>query len=136
MMEQIFPRVACLQMPLQQGDVDANLKEFRGMLAAACFAPDTLVVLPELWATGFDYANIGTLAEQTPQLLAELRQKAARAGIWFAGSLPEKTAAGKIYNSLFVVGPEGVAGRYQNSIFSGSGRRINISLREKRLKPC
>ena len=79
-MERIFPRVACLQMSLQQGDVDANLKEFRRMLAAACFSPDTLVVLPELWATGFDYANFDTLAEQTPQLLAELQKKAAQSG--------------------------------------------------------
>ncbi len=109
----VFPQVACLQMPLQQGDVDANLKEFRGMLAAACFAPDTLVVLPELWATGFDYANIDTLAEQTPQLLAELQEKAAQAGIWFAGSLLDKQEGEEIYNTLFVVGPEGLVGSYQ-----------------------
>ncbi|MCI5164552.1 MAG: D-glycero-beta-D-manno-heptose 1-phosphate adenylyltransferase [Candidatus Electrothrix sp. GM3_4] len=118
-MEQVFPQVACLQMSLQQGDVDANLKEFQRMLAAASFAPDTLVVLPELWATGFDYANIDTLAEQTPEILAELQQKSAQSGIWFAGSLLDKQEAqknqkiGGIYNSLFVVGPEGIVGRYQ-----------------------
>ncbi len=112
-MEQIFPRVACLQMSLQQGDVDANLKEFQRMLAAASFAPDTLVVLPELWATGFDYANIEPLAELTPQLLVELQQKAAQSRIWFAGSLLDKQEGGGICNTLFVVGPDGVAGSYQ-----------------------
>ncbi|MCI5123650.1 MAG: D-glycero-beta-D-manno-heptose 1-phosphate adenylyltransferase [Candidatus Electrothrix sp. AR5] len=113
MMEQIFPRVVCLQLSLQQGDVDANLKEFQKMLAAASVAPDTLVVLPELWATGFDYANIETLAEQTPQLLAELQHKAAQSRIWFAGSLLDKQEGRGIYNTLFIVGPEGVVGSYQ-----------------------
>ena len=113
MMERIFPRVACLQLSLQQGDVDANLKEFQKKLAAASFAPDTLVVLPELWATGFDYANIETLAEQTPQLLVELQHQAAQSRIWFAGSLLDKQEGEGIYNTLFIVGPEGVVGRYQ-----------------------
>ncbi|MDU9047928.1 MAG: D-glycero-beta-D-manno-heptose 1-phosphate adenylyltransferase [Candidatus Electrothrix sp. Rat3] len=113
MIEGIFPRVACLQMSLQQGDVDANLKEFRQLLAAAFFSANTLVVLPELWATGFDYANINTLAEQTPQLLAELHEKAAQAEIWFAGSFLDKQEGGGIYNTLFVVGSEGVVGSYQ-----------------------
>jgi rfaE bifunctional protein nucleotidyltransferase chain/domain len=120
--KKIFPRAACLQMSIQQGDVTANLKAFREMLATADIAPDTLVVLPELWATGFDYAHIAALAEQTPQILAELREKAAEGNIWFAGSLPDKPEtqktqktqnSGEIYNSLFLVGPEGVAGRYQ-----------------------
>ncbi|MCW5208646.1 hypothetical protein VU10_00205, partial [Desulfobulbus sp. US1] len=104
MMERIFPQVACLQMALQQGDVEANLKEFRQQLAAASFSEDTLVVLPELWATGFDYTNIDSLAEQTAQLLAELQEKAAQAEIWFAGSLLDKQEDGGIYNTLFIVG--------------------------------
>lgn len=112
-MERIFPQVACLQMALQQGDVEANLKEFRQQLAAASFSEDTLVVLPELWATGFDYTNIDSLAEQTAQLLAELQEKAAQAEIWFAGSLLDKQEDGGIYNTLFIVGPEGEVGSYQ-----------------------
>lgn len=112
----VFPRVACLQMPLHQGDLAANLNELRKMLAAARFSADTLVVLPELWASGFDYANIGTLADQTPHVLAELQEKAAQSRIWFAGSLLERQEtqeSREISNSLFVVGPEGVIGRYQ-----------------------
>ncbi|CAK8717883.1 D-glycero-beta-D-manno-heptose 1-phosphate adenylyltransferase [Candidatus Electrothrix laxa] len=115
-MERIFPRVACLQMSLQQGDVDANMKEFWRMLEDARFSSDTLVVLPELWATGFDYANFDNLADQTPQILDELQEKAAESGIWFAGSLLDKQEtqeSGNICNSLFIVGPDGVAGRYQ-----------------------
>ena len=111
--QNIFPQVACLQMPLQQGAVAANLQTLQKMLAKACFAPNTLVVLPELWATGFDYANIASLAEQTPQLLKKLQQEAAQNKVWFAGSLLEKQPTGEIYNTLFVVGPDGLAGCHQ-----------------------
>ncbi|MCI5132085.1 MAG: nitrilase, partial [Candidatus Electrothrix sp. EH2] len=112
----IFQRVACLQVPIQQGNVEAGLQEFHRLLETAAFAEQTLVVLPELWAAGFDYPNINLLAEQTPRVLAELQRKAAESRIWFAGSLPEKQdtqEAGAICNSLFFVGPEGVTGKYQ-----------------------
>ncbi|MCI5127771.1 MAG: D-glycero-beta-D-manno-heptose 1-phosphate adenylyltransferase [Candidatus Electrothrix sp. AUS3] len=111
--QSIFPQVACLQMPLQQGAVAANLQTLQKMLATACFAPNTLVVLPELWATGFDYANIALLAEETPQLLKKLQQEAAQNKVWFAGSLLDKQPTGEIYNTLFVVGPDGLTGCYQ-----------------------
>ncbi len=109
----IFPQVACMQLPLQQGDVDGNLETLRRMLATACFPANTLIALPELWATGFEYADIQNLAEQTPKILAELQKEAAQSRIWFAGSLLDKQPTGEIYNSFFVVGPEGLAGCYQ-----------------------
>ncbi|MCI5120102.1 MAG: D-glycero-beta-D-manno-heptose 1-phosphate adenylyltransferase [Candidatus Electrothrix sp. AUS4] len=113
MEQDIFPHVACLQMSLQQGDVEANLKEFNRLFDSDRFPADTLLVLPELWATGFDYPNRETLAKLTPDILAELQQKAARHGLWFAGSLLDRQDTGVIYNSLFLVGPEGVVGSYQ-----------------------
>lgn len=111
-----FPQVACLQLSIQQGKVDAGLKEFQRLSEVAGFSENTLIVLPELWASGFDYANIDMLAEQTPRVLAELQRSAARDGIYFAGSLPEKQEtqeSGVICNSLFLIGPEGVTGKYQ-----------------------
>ncbi len=36
-----------------------------------------------------------------------------RAGIWLAGSLLDKQEGEGIYNTLFIIGPEGVVGRYQ-----------------------
>ena len=113
MEQDIFPQVACLQLPLQQGDVAANLKALQDILATACLSANTLVVLPELWATGFDYAHIHALAEQTPDILAQLREHAVQGRVWFAGSLLDKQATGEIYNTLFVVGPHGRVGCYQ-----------------------
>ncbi len=109
----IFPQVACLQLVVQPGDVKANLKALQKTLATVCFPANTLVALPELWATGFEYAGIQNLAEQTSKILDELQKEAEQRQLWFAGSLLDKQPTGEIYNSFFVVGPEGKVGCYQ-----------------------
>jgi rfaE bifunctional protein nucleotidyltransferase chain/domain len=109
----IFSRAACLQMEIRIGDVDANLQKLKELFVGQDLATNTLVVLPELWATGFDYPAIVTLADQTSRVLGELQQMAATYKIWFAGSLPEKRDQGAPCNTLFLTGPEGVVGRYR-----------------------
>ncbi len=112
-MKTIVPHAACLQLEIHSGDTQANLRQFRELLAAQQFPENTLVVLPEVWARGFDYPNAAALAEQTPAVLAELRNTAAERRLWFAGSLLEPQPGGKPCNSLFFVGPDGVVGKYQ-----------------------
>jgi rfaE bifunctional protein nucleotidyltransferase chain/domain len=109
----LFPSAACLQMEIRVGDVDANLQQLKRSFVGQEPATNTLVVLPELWATGFDYPHIAALAEQTPRVLTELQQLAAKHTIWFAGSLPEKREQGAPCNTLYLTGPEGVVGRYR-----------------------
>lgn len=109
----IFSCAACLQIEIQVGDVDANLQQLKRSFVGQDPAENTLVVLPELWATGFDYPHIAALAEQTPRVLAELQQVAAKYTIWFAGSLLEKREQGAPCNTLYLTGPEGVVGRYR-----------------------
>ncbi|MGR0480731.1 MAG: D-glycero-beta-D-manno-heptose 1-phosphate adenylyltransferase [Candidatus Electronema sp. V4] len=112
-MSTLFPHAACLQLKISPGDIQANLRQFRELLAAQTLPDNTLVVLPEVWASGFDYPNAAALAEQTPTILAELQQTAAERRLWFAGSLLEPQSGGKPCNTLFLVGPNGVAGKYQ-----------------------
>ncbi len=113
-MNNLFPQASCLQMEIRLGDIATNLRRLRELLAGERFAENTLVVLPELWATGFDYPRAAFLAEQTPEILAELRRTAAQNTLWFAGSLLEKSGHGEApYNTLFLVGPDGVVGKYR-----------------------
>ena len=109
----LFPCVVCLQMEIQPGDIAANLHSFEELLAGQPLPENTLVVLPELWATGFAYPRLAMLAARTPQILSRLQQLAARHRIWFAGSLVEQQQQGAPCNTLFVSGPEGVVGRYR-----------------------
>lgn len=112
-MKQLFPHAACLQLAIQSGNVAANLEGFQKLLAAQQFPENTLVALPEVWASGFDYPKAAALAEQSPAVLNMLRQEAARRKLWFAGSLLEPQVEGRPCNTLFLVGPEGAVGAYR-----------------------
>ncbi len=112
-MNTMFPHAACLQLEIRAGEIESNLQQFRELLAAQQFPENTLVALPEVWASGFDWPNTAALAEQTPAILAELHKTAAERRLWFAGSLLEPQPGGKPCNTLFLVGPDGVAGSYR-----------------------
>ena len=109
----LFPHAACLQIEIQTGDADANIEQLHNLLADEHPVADTLFVLPELWATGFDYPAIDQLAAQTPRVLAELQSLAAKHSIWFAGSLLEKNTQAAPFNTLFLSGANGVCGSYR-----------------------
>jgi len=111
MRDELFPAVACLQFPIALGEVERNLEQVRGLLAAHSPSPGTLVLLPEIWATGFDYPHTEELGLRTPEILQTMQQLARDGEIFLAGSLTEpKSGASLPSNTLFVVGPEGPLG--------------------------
>lgn len=109
-----LPRAAgFLQIDVRLGETGLNLAAVREGMAELAPQESSLVVLPELWAAGFDYPRLGEHAERTPQILEEMRGLSRRHNICIAGSLPVKEEVGgqiKIFNTLYFVGPEGVAG--------------------------
>jgi rfaE bifunctional protein nucleotidyltransferase chain/domain len=113
----LFSRAGFLQFAITLGDPAANLRKATGLLQGLAPPPETLLLLPELWATGFDYARAGQLAEDTPAVLREMAGLAARHGVYLAGTLLEKEvgAAGQplLFNTLYLLGPAGVAGTYR-----------------------
>lgn len=102
-----------IQIDVKLGETELNLAEVRKGLTAFTSQSPGLAVLPELWAAGFDYPRMAEHAENTAELLKALREEAICYNIYICGSLPEKVVeAGRIriYNTLYFVGPEGVAG--------------------------
>lgn len=107
----LFPAVACLQFPIAMGEVERNIGQVRALLEAQPPAKETLVLLPEIWATGFDYPRTRDLARRTPEVLSAMREMAGDFQIYLAGSLTEPAENGALpRNTLFLVGPEGVLG--------------------------
>ncbi|MDF1577059.1 MAG: D-glycero-beta-D-manno-heptose 1-phosphate adenylyltransferase [Desulfobulbales bacterium] len=103
--------VGFIQFDVKLGENERNLAEVRTGLAAMDLKSPALVVLPELWAAGFDYPRLTEHAERGAAMLAALREEAARYNIFMAGSLPERqSGTDRIFNTLYFVGPEGVTG--------------------------
>lgn len=109
-----FLSAGFLQFDVQLGDIAANVTKVTASLGRLGPSSPGIIVLPEMWATGFAYQGLPTLARQTPEVLATLQQLATKQHILLAGSLPEMSFdEKKIYNTLFVTGPAGVIGRYR-----------------------
>ncbi len=100
-----------LQFEIIAGKIQKNLEQVRSALAKLAPSPGGLIVLPEMWATGFVYDQLGMLADETPELLAELEKIASSYKIILAGSLPYKLTQAEngkysLYNTLFFSGIE------------------------------
>ncbi len=68
----------------------------------------SLVVMPELFVTGYDYDSITKAASQFPegQVFKTITNKCKEFGAWFYGSIPERDN-GRVYNTGVLVNPEG-----------------------------
>ena len=113
----LFAHVAALQFQVASGKPKANLATVKRLLKSCRLPKGTLVVLPELWSTGFDIEDYTRMAATTTDVLEKLAIMAAESGLVFAGSLLETSFVGddqgNPYNSLFVVDGNGVVGCYR-----------------------
>ena len=116
----LFPTVACVQYTVVPGAVERNIGEAEQLIDQFGPAPGTLLVLPEMWATGFDYEQTTELGWRFPDILAAMQRIAARHGVYLAGTLTDLPADGGLpTNTLAVVGPQGVIGRlYKQHLFT------------------
>ena len=123
MNDSFFSQVFALQLHVKPGDPGGNLTEVRTLLGQSGAAAGSLVVLPELWATGFEYPRCVESAGQPPTLLQELQSIAAASGLVIAGALLElpegKGREGKPWNTFFIVDANGVVGKYRKQHLFG-----------------
>lgn len=116
----LFPTVACVQHQIKLGAIDENVERVRALIADFQPEPETLLLLPEMWATGFDYPHTEELGAKTPDILRIMQEIALEYGVYLAGSLivPDK-ACGLPRNSLCLVGPTGlIASRGKQHLFA------------------
>lgn len=108
----LFSAAACVQFNICLGEPERNIATVSRLLEAHRPAPDTLLVLPEMWATGFDYERTLELGRRTPAILAAMAGLAARYQVYLAGTLAALPADGGLpCNMLVLIGPEGEIGR-------------------------
>ncbi|MFX1565537.1 MAG: carbon-nitrogen family hydrolase [Promethearchaeota archaeon] len=101
-------RVACAQMNVALGDKKTNLETAVQMIKEAANREVDLIVLPELFTTGYCLDKAGVLAESSQGHTMELlRDLAGRFRIFIvAGSILEKRDS-QIFNTCHLIGKDG-----------------------------
>jgi predicted amidohydrolase len=101
--------IAILQMEVAKGQPEVNLDKVRRFAREAHQGGSGLLLLPELWSSGFAYHDLPAMAATTPAVMEELSALSRELGLAFLGTLPEEEA-GCFYNTMRVCGPDGVWG--------------------------
>ena len=105
-----------LQFDVKSGDIDSNFSRVEQGLAEIAASCDQIspgiIVLPELWATGFAYEKLPELSGKIPALLENLQTLSEKYKVNIGGSLPEYSQH-SYYNTLFITEPKELPGTYR-----------------------
>ena len=106
-------KVAAIQMFSQIGDVAGNLRQAEALITEAAQAGAQLIVLPEVFNTGYQYVEANYQLAETPAgpTYRWLRDNAARLGSHLAGALLLRKR-GEIYDTLVLAAPDGRTWEY------------------------
>jgi len=101
--------VSLAQMDVVLGDVEANLAAVAGYVAKAARRGSDIVVLPELFTTGYDLRRAGELAapDMDQGTASRVAVLARTHRIWIAGSLLALDASSRPANTAAFWSPDG-----------------------------
>lgn len=120
-----MPRIAVTQLRCEVGDVDANVSRAEQLIAEAAAGKADLVILPEMFTTGFAGDEIANLAESIPGPTTERFSNAAsNGGIHVVAGMAEKDPeTGNLHNSAVVIGADGSLMRRYRKVYLYLGER-------------
>jgi predicted amidohydrolase len=111
-------KVAAVQMNCVLADLDANLLKAKNLIDAAVEQGAQLIVLPELFNTGYRVEEKDVeLAETIPGPTTKWMEEIAReTKVYLTASILETGASkGLVYDTAVLVGPEGFIGSYRKT---------------------
>lgn len=136
-------RVTLVQTDLAWEDRATNLKNLAETIAALA-DPGDLIVLPEMFATGFSMAPQALAETMTGDSVQWLHQIATSVGSTVTGSLMIKDG-GHYYNRLFWVSPDGVQVTYdkkhlftfagEDKVYTPGETPLQVSLKGWQIRP-
>jgi omega-amidase len=107
-------KIACLQMDIAFGNAAKNHEIANSLIEKASSEKPDIIVLPELWTTGYDLANLKDKAdEDAKETILFLKEAAIKHNAHIVGgSVANKTDAG-IENTMLVLNKNGeLSGKY------------------------
>ncbi|MFP4636162.1 MAG: nitrilase-related carbon-nitrogen hydrolase [Nitriliruptoraceae bacterium] len=109
-------KVAAVQHDIVWEDRAATLEHLTPQVARAAATGAQLVMLTEMFATGFSMRTHLTAEPEDGPIVTWLHEQAAQHGVWITGSLaltaPADAADQRPTNTLLLVGPDGTQHRY------------------------
>lgn len=115
-------RAAIIQFDVRRGDVEWNFATVKRRVRALAKQGIQLILLPEMWSTGFANERLKELSETTPKVLRDLSALSKGLHVTIIGTLPEKRGD-RVFNTAHVVDSDGsVVGVYRKvHLFSPTG---------------
>ena len=99
-------RVGIVQFDVRRGRVQANVERAIRAVIRMADKGARLLILPEMWSTGFANSSIQGLSATTPDVLEKLSRLAQAHRVTIIGSVPEKDG-GSVYNTAYIVDRDG-----------------------------
>jgi predicted amidohydrolase len=100
--------LALAQMAIALGQPEVNVETARPLVRRAAARGADLLLLPELWATGYDLARAEQYASALDEGHFALMAGLAQAhGLYVAGTALEANPGGRPFNSAAIYGPDG-----------------------------
>ncbi len=100
------PRISLAQFEIQIGNPDANLAQAEACIHQSAQAGCQLVLLPELWTSGYDLARCAGHAQRNQHILQSLAGFSRRYGMAIGGSYIVHNGSG-FFNSFILTLPDG-----------------------------
>ncbi len=107
-------KISLAQMDVALGQPQANLETVRLMAAEAARRGSQLLLLPELWSTGYDLENAASHAAEVHEgIFAQVREIAMHHGLHVLGSCLSRLGPQRFGNTAVWFSPQGtVVGHY------------------------
>ena len=139
-------RVAGIQHDVVWEDGPATTARLEPQVRAATAAGARLVVLTEMFPTGFSMKPESIAEPEDGPSTAWLRHQAVTLGVWLAGSVPIRPAGGgRPVNRFLLAGPDGGLGHYdkihpftysgEQEHYAAGTRRVTFTIEGVRVTP-
>lgn len=110
-------KIGCIQLSVRYGKVEENFEQAERCIREAALKGAEIIVLPEMWNTGYDLKNLANIAdcngERSKQFLKSL---AKELHVHIVGGSVATSRDGKFFNTMYTVNKDGVlVGEYDKA---------------------
>lgn len=108
-------KTAIIQFNVTEGQIDTNMRKAQELLTAAAREHAELLILPEMWNSGFDFTHLASFAQDfNGEAVSMLRETARRFGVFIVGGSFAEQRHGGVYNTCPVIDTAGeVVAKYR-----------------------